>query len=72
MTSPMAIMAPVASARGMNSRGGMTPALRMTPATQRLEGDEEPVAQVDLRLVLRDDLAPLGGETQFSCQSLLL
>ncbi len=48
------------------------PALRVPPATQRLDGDEEPVAQVDLRLVPRDDLAPLGGEAQFSRQALLL
>ena len=56
----------------MNSRGRDESALRVPPATQRLEGDEEPVAQVDLRLVPSDDLAPLRGEVQFSRQALLL
>ena len=48
------------------------PALGVAPAAQRLEGDEESVAQVDLRLVLRDDLAPLDGEAQIACEPLVV
>ena len=48
------------------------PALGVAPAAQGLEGDEESVAQVDLRLVLGDDLAPLDGPAQIACEPLVV
>ena len=62
--APIGTMKPVSSARPMNSSGPMQTPNRVTPPHERLEAGELPGLELEHRLVLQLELAPLQRPVQ--------
>ena len=67
-TARAATISPVSSATGMNSIGATTPALRMSPAQERLDADDLARRQVHDRLVEHDELVALEGPLEVALE----